>query len=711
MLHPRFATLSAFADGALPPARRPRVAAHVAECARCRGALADIRAMASTAASLPDPPLPADGLQRILARRAAGERLILAVESAPPARRPARPMVRAAAAVALLATAAGGLVLATAPRLEAVSSELRLAPEAPRAGQAVRLAYTPGTGFAGARALVVRARLRHPGERAYREEAVVAVLDTLRPDGDGVFRGEARLPAGAVYAELAVEAPDGTEVDTNGRRYWEVLVHDAAGRPLADALHQRAQALTGRDWEGAFDAARRMAELYPEDPESWGSLQFFENALRGAAAGDSLAPIHRARFAALDSALRGRPGLDGEALGAMYFYAWGVGDSIARERWDERLRTEQPRHPKAVQNRTITIMRAHYEQPAEVVRQLDALWDEVGPAHSQLALQGILAARRTRDPESIRRWVPRYLRFYRDDVVSVAEGSLAVHPSLRPDALRLLRAELARLRAPENAERFGVTRAEDRRRRDEQAAHVLAALGRHLLADGRTAAALDTLALATEVPGVWDAEVFLLAGRTRLQAGDTAGAARLLARVAVDPGTPPARRDSVAALARGMEGAAWSALLDDARREMRERVLARSVNRPVSGSARMVAGDGRTVPLGEAAGDAGTVVVFWSRRCGPAIDAVQAINRLAATLRADGVRVIAITDEPRSAGFDAEVRGLGLAVPMYHDTRREAARAFRAAGTPQYFVMDADGRVRYEYTSVDDIPRQLAVLR
>jgi thiol-disulfide isomerase/thioredoxin len=708
MLHPRSFLLSAFADGALPPARRDRVAAHLAACARCRATVESYRALGAAASSLAAAPLPADGLAAVLARRAAGERVILPVEDAPP-RRAAHPALRAAAGIVLLLVSAAVLMVASAPRLEAVSSELRLAPEGPRRGEAVRLAYAPGAGFTDAEALVVRARLRRPGDRAYLQRGEIAVLDTLRCGRDGVFRGEIRLPESTAYAVLTVETADGSEVDTNQRRYWEVLVHDSAGRPLAEALHQRTEELTGRDWEGAFQSARELARLYPDDPESWNSIRFFEATLRGAAAADSLKAAHLARFRALDAALRGRPGLGGADMGAMYFYAWGMDDTAAVARWDARLRTEDPRHPMAVQNRAIHLMRLHHEQPRVLLAALDSLWDEVGPAHSQLVAQGSRAARRTGDVQAIRRWSARYLQMYHGDVVYVANNLLGDRPELRPDALHILRAELARLRADDDARRFGLTRAEFRQREEAEAARVLAALGRHLLADGRTRAALDTFALATET--VWDADVFLLAGRARLQAGDTAGAARLLSRVVVDPGTEPARRDSVAALARAFPAAAWAARLDSARSEMRSRVLAQSVNRGVPHRARLVDGGGTGVPFADVVGGAPAVVVFWSRHCGPARESVAILNQLAGSLRAEGVPVVAMTDEAPSADFRAEVRTLGLSVPVYHDTRREAAHGFRSSGTPHYFVVDADGRIRFEYTSPADIPRQVAVLR
>jgi thiol-disulfide isomerase/thioredoxin len=703
MPHPRSFLLSAFADGALPHARRDRVAAHLAACARCRAAVESYRAIGSAAAALDPAPLPADGLAAVLARRAAGDRVILPVEDAPP-RRAMHPALRAAAGIVLLLAAAAVLMVASAPRLEAVSSEMRLSPEGPRRGEAVRLVYAPGSGFAGAEALVVRARLRRHGDRAYEQRGDIEVLDTLRRGRDGVFGGQIHLPPSVVYAALTVETADGEEVDTNQRRYWEVLVHDSAGRPLADALHQRTEELTGRDWEGAFESARELVRLYPDDPESWSAIRFFETALRGSAAADSLQRIHLARFRQLDAALGTRPGVDGDDMTAMYFYALGVQDSAAAARWDARLAAEHPRHPGAVQNRAVQLMRAHYDQPAVLLAALDALWDQVGPAHSTLAVLGIQTARRTGDPRAIRRWATRYLHFYVDDVVSVADNSFTDHPSLRPDGLRVLRDELARLRAPDEAARFGVTRAEFQRRREARVARVLAALGRHLAEAGQTRAALDTFALATE--SVWDPDVFLLAGRARLETGDTAGGARMLSRVVVDPATPAARRDSVAALARAFPPAAWAARLDSARGEMRERVLAQAVSRGVPAGVRLVDGQGAAVSFADAAGEGPVVVVFWSRHCGPARQAIALLNSLAQS----GVRVIGITDEAPSADFRDEARALGLRLPIYHDTRRQAAHSFHAWGTPYYFVLDADRRIRFEYTSPADIPRQVAVL-
>ena len=49
------ADLAAYLDGALPPARRSEVAAHLDACGACRGSLADLRSTARLIAALPAP--------------------------------------------------------------------------------------------------------------------------------------------------------------------------------------------------------------------------------------------------------------------------------------------------------------------------------------------------------------------------------------------------------------------------------------------------------------------------------------------------------------------------------------------------------------------------------------------------------------------------------------------------------------------------------
>lgn len=96
-----------------------------------------------------------------------------------------------------------------------------------------------------------------------------------------------------------------------------------------------------------------------------------------------------------------------------------------------------------------------------------------------------------------------------------------------------------------------------------------------------------------------------------------------------------------------------------------------------------------------------TVVVFWSRMCGFAVHALPRIEELKPKLNAHGISLVLIISEPPSAEFRRYASEKGITAPMYHDSWSEALRAFNAAGSPLYFVLDSSGAIRFEYTSLE----------
>lgn len=75
MLHPRERTLVRYADGEISEAGSRAVASHLLRCARCRRVTETYAALRGSVAETPEPP---DGLlERALARRATGERVLL----------------------------------------------------------------------------------------------------------------------------------------------------------------------------------------------------------------------------------------------------------------------------------------------------------------------------------------------------------------------------------------------------------------------------------------------------------------------------------------------------------------------------------------------------------------------------------------------------------------------------------------------------------
>jgi len=80
-------------------------------------------------------------------------------------------------------------------------------------------------------------------------------------------------------------------------------------------------------------------------------------------------------------------------------------------------------------------------------------------------------------------------------------------------------------------------------------------------------------------------------------------------------------------------------------------------------------------------------------------------------LRQQGVAIVAITDERVSDDLRRFLADQKLTFPVYADAWRQASRAFSQWGTPSYFVLDADGLVRFEYRELNQIPAEVAVLQ
>ncbi len=112
--------------------------------------------------------------------------------------------------------------------------------------------------------------------------------------------------------------------------------------------------------------------------------------------------------------------------------------------------------------------------------------------------------------------------------------------------------------------------------------------------------------------------------------------------------------------------------------------------------------DGKTYSLADVAGPKGTVVVFICNHC-PYVKGV--IDRMAADARAlaeVGIGFVAINANDVSTypedSFDnmklfAEAHHLPF--PYLYDATQDVARAYKAECTPDFFGLDADGKIRY----------------
>lgn len=117
---------------------------------------------------------------------------------------------------------------------------------------------------------------------------------------------------------------------------------------------------------------------------------------------------------------------------------------------------------------------------------------------------------------------------------------------------------------------------------------------------------------------------------------------------------------------------------------------------------------GQSVRLGDVAGRAGTVVVFWSNQC-PWVDKYEArLFDLAAGASGQGVSVVLVNANdpqafPRETAAEARGRLSGKSVRYVSDAGGQLARAFGAERTPHVYLFDADSRLVYVGT-IDDSP-------
>src|SRR5690606_23396659 len=364
--------------------QRRRVARHLERCARCRETISRVREVVAAARELEAPP--AGALERIVERRGRGERVVLPVEPAggvPSARRLPR-----VAAIVMLGAGALVYTLARTGELEALRSELHVTPAAPRMGEPIRVEYRATSRLEDEPRLVLRARFRTPLSTNEDRHAVLGILERV---GDGVFAATVRLPDSAVYAVLAVEDTLARFVDYHGEQ-WEVLVHGEDGRPLFDALYQRAADVRRRDVRLAVQVAEEITRRYPERPEGWRLLLLEALSLAPEAAADSIRAERRGRYLPLVArGIERTDSPDVRQLAYVVFYAEEAGDTAAATRWKAMLYERYPLHEATLQRRVFDLYDEYRGRASELLQAFERMYEEVGPA-SQLTFSAFMLA-------------------------------------------------------------------------------------------------------------------------------------------------------------------------------------------------------------------------------------------------------------------------------------------------------------------------------
>ncbi len=568
--------------------------------------------------------------------------------------------------------------------------------------------------------LVLRARYRTAWDDAYASADGQRRVATLVRSSDGTFRGALRLPDSVVFAAFAVEDSGARRVDSRSRALWELLAHGADGRPTYDALRERENDLIGRNMESALAATRQRAALYPEQPDAWATLFGIEQFNLGSLTDSALAD-HRARLARLSALWSQRDEVPFGVVAGMLDYAGQVtehDDSLRRaikDRWKpvlDRGTVGNSLDREAVRARwrqLNSLAMSHPDSARAALALAEQFWTGAGRRDPNGAQMGAQFARLANDSDAARlRWVDRFAASPGGGAYAYAE--LRTIAALRPAAVSRLTAYAERLLRPDESRRpLEATRREAAAADSDGARGVYALLADVLFAASDTTAAVAALVRATN--GGWNTPLARRAGDALLVAGDTNGAFALLARVAVDPGTATMAADSLGTNARRAIGAArWSSALSDAQGVMRSHFAATGVRDPLPKLLQLSDAEGRVTDLSRLSAGRVSVVTFWSRYCGPSRQQLPLLDSLRARLARRGMALVPITVESPTAEVVAFLRESKINVPVYFDWTGVARRAFGQWATPEYYVVDGRGRVRFRHGTLDAVLSQAAIV-
>jgi hypothetical protein len=708
--HPRLDQLSEL--GASPD--RERIARHVRACRACQDTLRFIRRVEQAVPTVLQGALPPGVFERSLVSRANGVRFIAPAGSDGIPRKSGR--IRIATIAAGLIVIAALALLSTRGDIVAGESESQLvvSPIAPHSGQRIEIEYRPAVlSFVHAKRLILRGRLRTARGAMYSRGAILETLASLLPGEDGVFRGAFLLPDSVVYVALIVEDSLAGTVDSRDGRLWTILVHDPNGTPTLEALSQRQNDFMGRSWEEAYASAKLNVALHPHSVVAWTDLEFFEKQLLGDYAADSLATSRRATIEGLIRRYRSVTHVPQNELSAIVWRSYVQHDTSALDYWYNRLRSEAPHHPQVAQIATVRLADRYWKTaPRTLLDSLESLWAEVAPVYGSgevIITTGQQVARQLGDGKAYLRWVDRSSG---QDSLFRTGTSLARFAPTREEGMQRIRAGLLQSATELQSDRpLTSNETEYRRELADRRRELLAALGDALIAAQEPREGLDTLSIA--IKDGWDLKLLVRVASQRFAFGDTVGALAIEARIVADPRTSPQHVDSISRLAAKRLGQGrWSAAYANAQGEMVREVMNRALLRTMVGDPSVVNAAGEVRQLKVLTAGRPSVVVYWSRHCGPALEALRAIDSVGRVLRGQGIGAYLVVDEslsPEALKFFDDHR---VGMPVLYDSKREVSASLRNFGTPAFYVLDEQGRIRFdEVNEVNDVLLQVAAIR
>jgi thiol-disulfide isomerase/thioredoxin len=724
--HPDAETLSQYAAHALNGDERLATGSHLERCTRCRETVKVLRHLTDLGAESVESESQDDILARVLDARAASARALLPTAEPVPIRSGRLPLAAGAGIAAIVAV----VYLFSIRNVSAGSrtGSLKFEPAAPQPGQMVRATYEPNAPLARFDSVILRARFRRSVDDWYNEGPMQRRVGVMHRS-DGGFTLEFRLPDSVVFAVFAVESPGADLIDDKDQQFWDLVTVDQSGKPLFEALVQKQRDLMGRSFEEGLRTTRTLVALYPDDPEAGSLVTGFERFVFGEQIADSLIPGHRRRFAELQAAFGEKRELPAHVMAGMAHFAIALDDSVASHFWISRLQTSFPDDPEVLfreENRLASQYIKGKQEPNGSYRlletqpayfqELESVWQRLEPTHSpyleSVAHNAFAHAMDARDTAHVRIWAGRSYHLARDvpGWSDYLGKELLQYPTLRDTAEAWLRNGVHILAEGRDADRrLWATVSVQRELNRSAAQPMLASLGQALIEDGHLDAGLDTLRLAASYG--WNPQVLRSVAQALIARGDTAAALQSYARVVADPGTPIALKDSIRSIVSREGDANWDLLVRNAAQEMRQSVLQRAAPRSLNGPFRLMTRSGAIHSLADVVNSKVTVLMFWSPYCGFSLQPLHDLDLLNDRLASQGAQVVTIVDQPFSKDLEQtlQVHRAGR-LSVFYDFRSDAHRAFSSFGTPDYYVLDSNGRVVFQHSSLEELPRQVAAL-
>jgi len=589
--------------------------------------------------------------------------------------------------------------LEAGPTAGTLSLTQRAAPFAP----IVTVRYIPAATMANASRVTLKVATyaaRKPGPSVNRNF-------TLIRGRDGVFVADVELPAGTVFAQYSVASVDGTKVDDNDARGWELAVRDSAARPLFEGLWIQ-RVLNGfGNWERSYAAAKAMMRYYPANPNSIRMAMYDDREIAGASRADSIVNLYRPRVEALHRTLVSAP-LDATTMWEMAMLGDAINDTAIVRHWRLRMTREFPTDGGTIQQRVFAMVGERL--PAhQMMQALDQIWDETGGQSIQLLAEAFNLSARLNDGASIARWGERLIR-YGGGYESIVSSRYVTIPALRARGAELLRAGLHALPPVLATDWRAALHNVDGRSSGQQGQWQLQLLGSALLDEGRIGAARDTLRRAASLG--WDAKTLRTLGDAELAAGDSAAGMTAYAWVVADPRTSRERGDTLRGqLGNTADVRRWDAAVAEGRALVTAMTLRTAIHRSFDARASFSNVSGIRRSMATVLGKRVSIVAFISRQCAPSIADFASLDAVAAKLAQRGVPLVALVDEKPDAAAIAELGKRGFKGRVGFDDRAEVSRGMRQSGTPHYLVIEYGNVIRFTARKAEDLLMFVEVLQ